>query len=184
MGWLGSARAMKRSTSAALIAVIRLTCHARVGGHPVIANASIIMMMTVFTGSPPSRGRQPQVRREYSGPSHEERRQAVADLLRDHLGGTVLGVTLAARAGEALLLAGNIEGHARKCPSGEHRLAGLEIDQRVGGVDAIVLDLRPCAVDVDDHLQLGGGKADVEPVVGRRGCGAAGEAEDQLIAYL
>ena len=75
-------------------------------------------------------------------------------LLRDHLGGAVLGVALAARAGEALLLAGNVEGHARECPSGEHRLAGREIGQRVGGVDAVVLDLGPRAGDVDDHLLL------------------------------
>ena len=62
-------------------------------------------------------------------------------------------ITLAARlsasrrprsAGEALLLAGNVVGDAREGLAGDHRLAGRDLGQRVGGVDAVVLD-RPAA---------------------------------------
>src|SRR5476651_2337280 len=35
-----------------------IACHAREGGHPVIANACIISLKPAFTGSPTSRGRQ------------------------------------------------------------------------------------------------------------------------------
>ena len=41
-----------------------------------------------------------------SGAGGEIRRQPRLDVIGDHLGGAVLGVALAARAGEALLLAG------------------------------------------------------------------------------
>ena len=65
-------------------------------------------------------------------------------LVGDHLGGAVLGVTLAARVGEALLLAGNVVGHAGEGLARVTTLAGRDLDQRIGGVDAEVLR-RPAA---------------------------------------
>ena len=77
-----------------------------------------------------------------TSPRHEIRRQPRADIFRDHLGGAVLGVAQAAVAGEALLLAGNVVGHAREGLPGDDCLAGGDIGQRVGGVDAVVLRCR------------------------------------------
>ena len=61
-----------------------------------------------------------------------------SDLFGDDLASAVLGVAQAALAGEALLLAGNVVGHARegrgRCTTG---LAGGDVDQRVGRVDAV-----------------------------------------------
>src|SRR5450830_55325 len=156
IGWAGSGLAMKRSTSEALMAV-----------------------MQTLLSAPLSRGRQSALR-----PRHEIRRQAGADVVRDHLGGAVLGVAQAAVAGEALLLAGNVVGHARESLPGDDRLAGRDVLQRIGGVDAVVLDVRAGGGDVDDHLRVAGGEPDVEFVVGRGGGGAAGEFIHQTVAHL
>src|SRR5450759_3096882 len=75
-------------------------------------------------------------------PRHEIRRQAGADVVRDHLGGAVFGVAQTTVAGEALLLAGNIVGHARESLTGDELLAGGDVGQRIAGVDAVVLDVR------------------------------------------
>ena len=59
------------------------------------------------------------------------------------LGGAVFGVALAARTGEALLLARNVVADARECRAVDHDLAGCKLDQRVASVDAGDLVLGP-----------------------------------------
>ena len=115
-----------------------LSCPAEQAG-PGSSTRSVSISEHGGTGRPLSRGRQLQLR-----PRDEIRRQARADVVRDHLGGAVLGVAQAAVAGEALLLAGNVVGHAREGLPADDRLAGRDLGQRVGGVDAVVLP-RPAA---------------------------------------
>ena len=68
----------------------------------------------------------------------EIRREPRLDVLGNLLGGAVLGVALAAGVGEALRLAGVVVGHAGEGLPGDHRLAGGLLDQRIGGVDAVI----------------------------------------------
>src|SRR6185437_13206554 len=97
-------------------------------------------------------------------------------------GSAVLGVAQAARAGEALLLAGNVIGDAREGRALDDRFAGRQIDELVGRVDPVILDIRPGGIDVHDHLQLRRGELDDELVRGRSAPAAAGEIVDQLVA--
>src|SRR5688500_16147263 len=60
-------------------------------------------------------------------PRDEERGEARLDVVRDHLGGAVLGVAQAAGAREALVLAGDVERHPRERLAGHHDLAGGEL---------------------------------------------------------
>ena len=60
-------------------------------------------------------------------PRDEIRCETRADVVGDHLGGAVLGVAQAALAGEALLLTGNVVGHAREGLPGDHRFAAFDV---------------------------------------------------------
>src|SRR5690606_32613415 len=68
--------------------------------------------------------------------------------------------------------------------AGKERLAGAAVDERIGGVDAVVLDFGTRAVDVDDDLAGAGGELDLELVGARGRRTAAGEIEDQAVTYL
>ena len=85
--------------------------------------------------------RRDRARRGYAA-GGEIGRQARLDVVGNDLGGAVLGVALAARVGEALLLSGVVVGHAREGLAGHHRFAGRDLDQRIGGVDAELLHVR------------------------------------------
>src|SRR5215207_5569050 len=74
-----------------------------------------------------------------SGAGDEIGGEALLDVARDHLGGTVLGIAQAARPGETLLLAGDVIGHASEGRAGNDRFSGGGLDQGVGGVYPLVL---------------------------------------------
>src|ERR1700730_5848628 len=59
-------------------------------------------------------------------------REPRSDIVGDHFRCAAFGVTQAAQAGVALLLAGNVVGDTRECLSGHDNLAGRDLDQRVG----------------------------------------------------
>src|SRR5271170_2535411 len=119
-----------------------------------------------------------------SGARDEERRQPRPDIVRNLLRGAILGVAQAAGAGEALGLARNVVAHARKGLAAEDGFAGLDVLQRVIGVEGIIFGVRPAAVDVDDDRKIARCQVDIEAISRLRSRAAAGEAEQQLVAYL
>jgi len=64
-----------------------------------------------------------------SRPGDEIGGQARSDVVGDHFGGAAFRIAQAAQAGEALLLAGNIVGNARKRLSRHDYLAGYDLGQ-------------------------------------------------------
>src|ERR1700688_4890127 len=110
-------------------------------------------------------------------PGDEIRRQPRADVVSDDLGGAVLGIAQPAVTGEALLLAGNVIGYARERYAPDDRFSVGDVDQRIAGVDTVVLNVGTPGGDVHNHRQVCGGESYVQPVVRRRGRSAAGEPE-------
>src|ERR1700737_3285007 len=74
-----------------------------------------------------------------SGAGDEVRRQPGLDVLRDFLGGTILGVPEGARARETLVAAGDVVGDTRERTAGHDRFVGSDLDQIVLRIDADVL---------------------------------------------
>src|ERR1700674_3617460 len=74
------------------------------------------------------------------------------DLLGNDAGGAVLRVAQRAYPRAALLGAGNVVGIAGERLSGDDGFVGRDVGQGVIGVDAVILDVGPAAVDVDDDL--------------------------------
>src|SRR5258708_21208061 len=92
-----------------------------------------------------------------SGAGDEERRQPRLDVLRDFLGGTILGVTEGACAREALVAAGDVVGDTRERISGHDRFVGSDLDQIVLRIDADVLAGGQRGVRVDHQRRTGSG---------------------------
>ena len=87
------------------------------GSASEVAALSIMMSMPpVVTGTARLRGDDSLKfgANELRSPPRSTTPARLRMLLGDHLGGAVLGVAQAALAGEALLLAGNVVGHARE----------------------------------------------------------------------
>src|SRR5581483_5898360 len=118
-----------------------------------------------------------------SGTRREIGGQPVADVFGNFLGRAVLCVAQAALAGEALLLAGNIVRDARKGLALRHRFYGRELGQGIDGVDAIIIDVGPCSVDIYNDLELRCVQSHVEAMGWRGPAGAAGKILNEFVAH-
>ena len=85
---------------------------------------------------------------------YEIRRKPRLDIVGDFLGGTVFGVAQPALAREALLLTRDIVRYPCEGLTCDNDSSGREFGQGIRAVDAVVVDVRPCRIDVDDDLQL------------------------------
>src|SRR5215510_7239963 len=145
---------MKRSTSAALMAVI---CFSSLGATDVESSRSRA--------------------------SCEMRGQPVTDIFSDFLGGAILCVTQPALACEPLLLARNIVGYAGESGTLDDRLSGRNLSQGIRRVDAVIVDVGARRVDVDDDLEICCAQAHIQTVHWRSTACAAGEVVNQFVAH-
>jgi hypothetical protein len=72
------------------------------------------------------------------------------DIIGDHFRRAELRIPQSAHAGESLLLAWDVVGHAGEGLPGHHDVAGSDFGQRIGRIDAVVLDIRPRGMDIDN----------------------------------
>jgi hypothetical protein len=92
---------------------------------------------------------------------YEIRRKPRLYIVRDFLGGTVFGVAQAALAREALLLTRDIVRYPCEGLTADNNLSSRKLGQGIRAVDAVVVDVRPRRIDVDDDLQLRSRQLDV-----------------------
>src|SRR5262249_13875697 len=74
--------------------------------------------------------------------------------------------------------------HAREGLAFDNNASGRELRQRIGAVDAVVVDVRTRGGDVNDNLQLSCGKLYIKSVRRRITAAAAGQIIDQLIPHV
>src|SRR5215472_1169048 len=113
-----------------------------------------------------------------SRPGNEIRRKPRPDIVGDHFRRAQLCVTQSAHAGVALFLAGNVIRDASEGRAGSH------LGQGIGDIDAVVLDIRPRGVAIDDDRRARGGHGDLQPMGGWGRVAAAGEVVNQRVANL
>ena len=111
------------------------------------------------------------------------RGQPVPDVFGNFLSSAILCIAKPALAGESLLLAGNIVGHAGEGLTLGHRLAGCNFGQGIDGVDAVIVNVGSRCIDVDDNLELCCAQAYVQSIEWRGTACAAGEVVDQFVAH-
>src|SRR5215831_2268383 len=119
-----------------------------------------------------------------SRPGNEIRRKPRPDIVSDYFRRAQLCVTQSAHAGVALFLAGNVIRDASEGRAGHHDFAGSDFGQGIGDIDAVILDIRPRGVAIDDDRRARGGHGDLQPVRGWGGVAAAGEVVKQRVANL
>src|SRR5260370_1191943 len=111
-------------------------------------------------------------------------RKPQSDIVCDNSCRAQLCVAQSAHAGVPLLLAGDVIRDASEGAASDHDFAGCDFGQGIGRIDAVVLDVRPRGIDIDDDRRARRAHGELQPMGGWGGAAAAGAVVKQRVPNL